>query len=338
MIIVMNPNASDENIADISKLLHNLGLETHLSKGTQTTIIGIIGEKSVLKNIPLELMPGVEKLVPIMQSYKLANRSFKPEDSVIEVGNLKIGGPGIVMIAGPCAVEDEKQILNAAKNIRGSGAKILRGGAYKPRTSPYSFQGLEEEGYALLSMAAKENDLLCISEIVSEYQIDIALKYLDMIQIGARNMQNFRLLKEVGKVNIPVLLKRGNSASIDEWLDAAEYIMNEGNHKVILCERGIRTFETSTRNTLDISSVPVIKSKSHLPIIIDPSHAAGKAEYVPALSKAAIAAGADGLIIEVHPNPLEAVSDAAQQLNCQEFDTLYKSSARIAEAIDRFLI
>jgi len=335
MVIVMKHNSGEKEIREVTKVLEQLGLGVHISKGTERTIIGVIGDKRVLCGVPLELMPGVEKLVPIVESYKLAGRTFKPEPSVIDVSGVKIGGKELVIMAGPCSVENRKQILEAARAAKKSGAQFLRGGAFKPRTSPYAFQGLEEEGLKLMQEAKEETGLLIISEVTSEKNVEIADKYVDMFQIGARNVQNFQLLREVGKSQKPVLFKRGPSTTIDEWLNAAEYIMSEGNYNVVLCERGIRTFETATRNTLDISAVPVVKSLSHLPIIVDPSHAAGKSQYVPSLSKAAIAAGADGLIIEMHPNPRCALSDAAQQLTPEEFDNLCKDISKIATIIER---
>jgi len=331
----MKPDSKEQEVNDISRMLESLGLGVHISKGTERTIIGVIGDKRVLNDVPLELMPGVEKLVPIVESYKLASKTFKPEPSIIEVGGVKIGGKEIVMMAGPCAVESREQILEAALKVKKAGAQFLRGGAFKPRTSPYSFQGLEEDGLKYLKEAKEATGLLLISEVISERTLEIADKYLDMFQIGARNSQNFQLLREVGRSKKPVLLKRGPSTSINEWLNAAEYIMSEGNYNVVLCERGIRTFETATRNTLDLGAVPVVKSTSHLPILVDPSHAAGKNEYVPSLSKAAIAAGADGLIIEVHPNPKCALSDAAQQLTPDEFSRLCKEISEIAKIIGR---
>ncbi|RCX13256.1 3-deoxy-D-arabinoheptulosonate-7-phosphate synthase [Anaerobacterium chartisolvens] len=335
MIIVMKQGSQDKEIVEISKVLESLGLGVHISKGTERTIIGVLGDKRVLSDVPLELMPGVEKLVPIVESYKLAGKTFKPEPSVIDVQGVKIGGKELVMMAGPCAVESREQIMEAAFAVKKSGAQFLRGGAFKPRTSPYAFQGLEEEGLKLLKEAKDATGLLIISEVTSEKAVETADKYVDMFQIGARNVQNFQLLREVGRSQKPVLYKRGPSTTIDEWLNAAEYIMSEGNHNVILCERGIRTFETATRNTLDISAVPVVKTSSHLPIIVDPSHAAGKSQYILPLSKAAIAAGADGLIIEVHPNPRCALSDAAQQLKPDDFNNLCKVISEIAEIIGR---
>jgi 3-deoxy-7-phosphoheptulonate synthase len=335
MIIVMKPGTQETEIREVSKVLETLGLGVHISKGAERTIIGVIGDKRLLNDIPLELMPGVDKLVPIMESYKLAGKTFKPEPSVLDVKGVKIGGKELVMMAGPCAVESREQIMTAAEAVKKAGAKFLRGGAFKPRTSPYSFQGLEEEGLKLLKEASEATGLLTITEVISERSVEIADKYVDMFQIGARNSQNFHLLREVGRSGKPVLFKRGSATTIDEWLNAAEYIMSEGNYNVVLCERGIRTFETATRNTLDISAIPVVKSNSHLPVIVDPSHAAGKTQYILPLSRAAIAAGADGLIIEVHPNPRSALSDAAQQLSPEAFDNLCKDIGRIAEIVGR---
>ncbi len=335
MIIVMKSGSNQQEIKEVSKVLESLGLGIHISQGTERTIIGVIGDKRVLNDVPLELMPGVEKLVPIVESYKLAGKTFKPEPTIVDVGGVLIGGNELVMMAGPCAVESEDQIISAAKAVKKSGAQFLRGGAFKPRTSPYAFQGLEEEGLKLLKKAQDETGLKIITEVTGERAVELADKYVDMFQIGARNVQNFQLLREVGRSKKPVLFKRGTATTIDEWLNAAEYIMSEGNYNVVLCERGIRTFETATRNTLDLGSVPVVKNFSHLPIIVDPSHAAGKSIYVPALSKAAIAAGADGLIVEVHPDPRNALSDAAQQLTPEAFDDLCKDISAIAKIVGR---
>lgn len=335
MIIVMKPESQEKDVIEISKTLSSLGLGVHISKGTERTIIGVIGDKRVLSDIPLELMPGVEKLVPIKESYKLASRTFKPEPSIVDVNGVKIGGKELVIMAGPCAVENYQQIMDAAFAVKKAGAQFLRGGAFKPRTSPYSFQGLEEEGLKLLKEAKDATGLQVITEVTSEKAVEIAYKYVDMFQIGARNAQNFHLLREIGRSGKPVLYKRGSATTIEEWLNAAEYIMSEGNYNVVLCERGIRTFETATRNTLDISAVPVVKSTSHLPIIVDPSHAAGKTQFVLPLSKAAIAAGADGLIIEVHPNPRCALSDASQQLTPESFDELCADISKIADIVGR---
>lgn len=334
----MKPDATQDNIDDLIKILKSCNLDVHLSKGTERTLVGLIGDKRSLNGIPLELMSGVERLIPIVESYKLSSRTFKPEGSIIDVSGVKIGGKEVVVMAGPCAVESMEQMLTSAHAVKKAGAQILRGGAFKPRTSPYAFQGLGEEGLKILSQAKNETGLPIITEVVSEESVEIAYKYVDMFQIGARNTQNFHLLKEVGKSGKPVLLKRGPSTTIEEWLNSAEYIMSEGNYNIVLCERGIRTFETATRNTLDISAVPVIKAKSHLPIIIDPSHAAGKTLYIPALSRAAIAAGADGIIVEVHPNPKCAMSDAAQQLTPDSFKQLCDEISTIAKVLNREFI
>ena len=335
MIIVMKPESKENDIREISKVLGSLGLGVHVSEGAERTIIGVIGDKRKLSDIPIELMSGVEKLVPIVESYKLAGKTFKPEASVVDINGVKIGGKELVLMAGPCAVESREQIMTAALEVKKSGAKFLRGGAFKPRTSPYAFQGLEEDGLKLLKEAKDATGLLIISEVTCEKAVEVAEKYVDMFQVGARNVQNFQLLREIGRSKKPVLFKRGASTTIDEWLNAAEYIMSEGNYNVVLCERGIRTFETATRNTLDISAVPVVKHLSHLPVIVDPSHAAGKSQFISPLSKAAIAAGADGLIIEVHPNPKCALSDAAQQLSPEEFNELCKDIEKIADILGR---
>lgn len=322
MIIVMKPHAKESSIRNVLNIIQSNQLEAHLSNGKEVTIIGVIGDKNVLLDKNIELCEDVEKIVKVTESYKLANKKFHPLPSIIKVGNASIGGDEFVIMSGPCAVESEEQVMQTAKAIKKSGAQILRGGAYKPRTSPYSFQGLEENGLKLMKEARDETGLAIVCEVTSLEAIEAASKYVDMLQIGARNMQNFYLLKEAGKTKLPVLLKRGLSATIDEWLNAAEYIMAEGNPNVVLCERGIRTFETSTRNTLDISAVPVIKERSHLPIIVDPSHATGVRGYVSPLAKAAVACGADGLMIETHPDPTKALSDGPQSLTFDQFDSL----------------
>lgn len=322
MIIVMKTNAPQSSIDNVVRIIEAKGLEAHLSRGKEVTIIGVVGDKSKLQTENLEIAPDVDKIVPVTESYKLSNKKFHPEPSIIKVGNTQIGGDTLTIMAGPCAVETEKQLLSIAHAVKAAGATIVRGGAYKPRTSPYSFQGLEEEGLRYMQKAREETGLATICEVTSLDAINAAVKYVDMIQIGARNMQNFYLLKEAGKSGLPVLLKRGLAATIDEWLNAAEYIIAEGNPNVVLCERGIRTFETTTRNTLDISAVPVIKEKSHLPIIVDPSHATGVRAYVKPLAKSAIAAGADGLMIEVHNDPAKALSDGPQSLTFEQFHQL----------------
>ena len=322
MIIVMKPNASKRNIDTVVSLIKEKGLEPHLSEGREVTIIGVIGDKTKLYNDNLEIFEGVDKVVPLTESYKLSNKKFHPEPTSVKVGNTVIGPDNLTIMAGPCAVENEDQLIQIAREVKKAGATIVRGGAYKPRTSPYAFQGLAEEGLRYMQEAGKETGLATICEVVSLDAINAAVKYVDMLQIGARNMQNFFLLKEVGRTKLPVLLKRGLAATIDEWLNAAEYIIAEGNPNVVLCERGIRTFETATRNTLDISAVPVLKSKTHLPVIVDPSHATGVRAYVSPLAKASVAVGADGLMIEVHNDPSKALSDGPQSLTFPQFDAL----------------
>ncbi len=322
MVIVMKPGAPEESINEVIAYVEAAGLDTHVSKGTETTIIGLIGDKSKLKYENLQIFDGVDKLVPVTEGYKLANKKFHPEPSTIPVGNTSIGPGHLTIMAGPCAVENEEQMMAVARAVKAAGANILRGGAYKPRTSPYSFQGLGEEGLKYMKEASEETGLATISEVISLEAVESAVKYVDMLQIGARNMQNFYLLKEVGRCGKPVLLKRGLASTIDAWLNAAEYIISEGNPDVVLCERGIRTYETATRNTLDISAVPVLKERTHLPVIVDPSHATGVRAYVPPLAKAAIACGADGLMIEVHNNPAKALSDGPQSLTFKQFEDL----------------
>lgn len=322
MIVVMKQSATEENIQYIIQKLHSLGLDAHLSRGESITIIGVVGDKAKFVSENPQLMEGVEKLVHISESYKVANIKFHPEPTIIDINGIKIGGDNFVIMAGPCAIESYEQLMDSAIAAKNAGAQILRGGAYKPRTSPYSFQGLEEEGLRYMKEIKKQTGLATITEVTSCKAAEIAVNYVDILQIGARNMQNFELLKEVGKTKLPILLKRGLSATIDEWLNAAEYIMSEGNENVILCERGIRTYETSTRNTLDISAIPVLRSKTHLPIIVDPSHASGVRDYIAPLSRAAVAVGADGLEIEVHPNPSMAMSDGSQSLNPEDFKKL----------------
>ncbi|AEF17144.1 phospho-2-dehydro-3-deoxyheptonate aldolase [Thermoanaerobacterium xylanolyticum LX-11] len=335
MVIVMRPSATEKQISDVSNLLLSLDLKPHISKGEERVVIGVIGDKKKLKDKNVELMEGVEKVIPIVESYKLASRTFNPVSTIVDVDGVQVGGKSVVIMAGPCAVESKEQLFESAEAVKMFGAKFLRGGAYKPRTSPYSFQGLEKEGLEMLYEAKKYTGLKIVTEVMDVYSVEIVAKYADVLQIGARNMQNFSLLKEVGKSNMPVLLKRGIAATIEEWLNAAEYILNEGNKNVILCERGIRTFEQYTRNTLDLSAVPVVKRLSHLPIIVDPSHGTGKSFLVNPMAKAAIAAGADGLIIEVHPDPKNALSDGAQSLTPDEFRVLTEEISDIANAVGR---
>lgn len=335
MIIIMKPGASKEAVKKITDLIEAKGLQAHLSQGSQVTIVGVVGDKTKLAGSNVEVSEGVDKVVAVTESYKLVNKKFHPEDSVVKVGNTCIGPGTLTVMAGPCAIESKKQLLDTAFAVKKAGATFLRGGAYKPRTSPYSFQGLEEEGLKYMKEAREATGLNVICEVTSAHAIEAAVNYVDMLQIGARNMQNFELLKEAGKSGMPVLLKRGLCATIDEWLNAAEYIISEGNPNIVLCERGIRTYETSTRNTLDISAVPVIRSKSHLPIIVDPSHASGVRAYVKPLAKAAVAAGADGLMVEVHPCPACALSDGAQSLTFDDFEQFMKDLRPYAQLENR---
>ena len=337
MIIIMKPNASKEAVSRVASIVESRGLQVHLSKGDEVTIVGVVGDKSKLHGSNIEISEGVDKIVNVTESYKLVNKKFHPEDSRIPVGNTFIGPGSVTVMAGPCAIENNRQLMETAVAVKKAGATFLRGGAYKPRTSPYSFQGLEEEGLEYMKEARDATGLNVICEVTSAHAIEAAVKYVDMLQIGARNMQNFELLKEAGKSGIPVLLKRGLSATIDEWLNAAEYIISEGNPNIVLCERGIRTYETSTRNTLDISAVPVIRAKSHLPVIVDPSHATGVRAYVEPLAKAAVAVGADGLMIEVHPCPSCALSDGPQSLTFEQFDTLMNDLRPFAQLVGRSL-
>lgn len=338
MIIVLRPDASEEQVNHIVEKVRRLGLTAHVSKGTERTIIGIIGPEDVLRVTPLEVFAGVEKVMPVLAPYKLVSREFKNEDSVIDLGRgVSVGGKRVAIMAGPCAIESEELLLKIAGDAKKAGASILRGGAFKPRTSPYSFQGLGEEGLKMLQRVGNTLNMVTISEVMDTRDVDLVSRYVDVLQIGARNMQNFNLLKEVGLTNKPVVLKRGLSSTIKELLMSAEYILSGGNFNVILCERGIRTFEDSTRNTLDISAVPVIKQLSHLPVIVDPSHAAGKWGLVSPLSKAALAAGADGLIIEVHSSPEDALSDGAQSLLPSNFASLMAELKLFANAAGRQL-
>lgn len=333
MIIIMKPDASEKAIENVTHMIEEKGLAAHLSKGTQVTIIGVVGDKSLLSDCNVELSEGVEKIVPVTESYKLVNKKFHPDDSFVQVGPSVIGPGTLTVMAGPCAIENRKQLLDTAFAVKKAGATFLRGGAYKPRTSPYSFQGLEEEGLKYMKEAREATGLPVICEVTSGHAIESAVKYVDMVQIGARNMQNFELLKEVGRAGIPVLLKRGLSATIDEWLNSAEYILAAGNPNVVLCERGIRTYETFTRNTLDISAVPILKRLSHLPVVIDPSHASGINWLVEPLAVAAAAIGADGLIIEVHNDPSRALCDGAQSLTPDQFDALAKKVLTVSQTV-----
>lgn len=337
MIVVMGHRADDDRIDAVLERLKRAGFKTHLSRGVERTIIGAIGDRTRMSDLALEAMPGVESVVPILQPYKLASRAFKEQGTIVKVGDLEIGGTEIQVMAGPCAVESREQLLESAAMVKAAGATMLRGGAFKPRTSPYAFQGLEEEGLKYLAEAREKTGLKIVTEVMDASTIPMVAAYADVLQIGTRNMQNFFLLREVAKVNKPVILKRGVSATIEEWLMAAEYIMAGGNYNVILCERGIRTYETFTRNTLDLSAVPVIKHLSHLPIIVDPSHAIGKWRFVPPMAAAAVAAGADGLLIEVHPNPAEALCDGPQSLTPANFELLMKELDGVARVFGRKL-
>jgi 3-deoxy-7-phosphoheptulonate synthase len=336
MIIVLRPDATEAQVNHIVEKVKGLGLTPHVSKGTQRTIIGVIGPEDVLQVTPLEVFPGVETVMPVLAPYKLVSREFRPEPSVIDLGKgVKIGGRKLVVMAGPCAIENEELLFAIAKEVKRAGAACLRGGAFKPRTSPYSFQGLGEAGLKMLKKCGEELGLVTVTEVMDPRDVGMVAGYVDVLQIGARNMQNFNLLREVGLTKKPVLLKRGSSCTVKELLMSAEYILAGGNFNVVLCERGIRTFEDSTRNTLDISAVPVAKQLAHLPMIVDPSHAAGKWGLVAPLAKAAIACGADGLIIEVHTRPEEAKSDGAQSLLPENFSALMRELAGLAKAVGR---
>ncbi|MFH1397670.1 MAG: 3-deoxy-7-phosphoheptulonate synthase [Candidatus Omnitrophota bacterium] len=338
MIIVLKPDATQQQINHLLDKVLKLGLTPHLSKGTERTIIGVIGPEDVLRVTPLEAFEGVEKVLPVLSPYKLVSREFHPENSVIDLGGgVKIGAEKIVVMAGPCAVENYATLSEIAGEVKKAGATVIRAGAFKPRSSPYSFQGLGEEGLKILKKVSQEVGLITISEVMDTRDVELVAEYVDILQIGARNMQNFNLLKEVGLTKKPVVLKRGLSSTIKELLMSAEYILSSGNFNVILCERGIRTFEDSTRNTLDISAVPMVKLLSHLPIIIDPSHAAGKWSLVSSLSKAGIASGADGLIIEVHSHPEDALSDGAQSLKPSKFQELMNELSNLVKAVKRGL-
>lgn len=337
MVIVMHPMASEQQIQTVIERLAKKGFDVHRSNGAERALIGVIGNKAGVDVRDFEMLDGVQEVLRITEPYKLAGRLHQRENTRITIGNVTIGGPEVIVMAGPCSVENGEQIHAIAKQVKSAGAKVLRGGAFKPRTSPYSFQGLGEEGLKYLRDAADACGLLTVSEIMDRADIPASLRYVDIIQVGARNMQNFTLLRELGTLKKPILLKRGMAATVDELLMAAEYIMAGGNRQVILCERGIRTFENSTRNTLDISAIPVVKKKSHLPIIADPSHGSGMRDYVAPMARAAIAAGADGLLIETHNEPAKALSDGAQSLYAEQFVELMKELRVIAQAIGRKL-
>ena len=335
MIIVMSPNSTEENLTKVKQKIERAGLTYHLSKGESRTIVGVIGDKKKIADLEMNALEGVEKTVRITEKYKLVSREFHPSDTVVDVRGVKVGGGSLAIMAGPCAVESMEQLMEAAAAVKQGGAQFLRGGAFKPRTSPYDFQGLAEDGLQMLRRAGDAYDLRVVTEIVDVNDVELISKYADVLQVGARNMQNFRLLQAVGRAKKPVLLKRGLSATITEWLNATEYVMSAGNDDVILCERGIRTYETFTRNTLDLSAVAAVKELSHLPIIVDPSHGTGRWQMVRPMARAAIAAGADGLIIEVHPHPEVALSDGDQSLTPKHFELLMDEVRRIAEVMGR---
>lgn len=337
MIIVMGPGHTEEQLKAVTDRIEQLGYSTHLSRGVERTIVGCVGHEDKTPLQSLEQMEGVEAVIPILRPYKLASREFKAEDTVVDVDGVPVGGEALVVIAGPCSVESADQIMTTAKAVKKAGARMLRGGAYKPRTSPYAFQGLEEDGLKMMRDAKDETGLKIVTEIVSVNDVDLLLKYVDVLQVGARNCQNYALLRAVGQSRMPVLLKRGMQATIQEFLMAAEYILNEGNYKVILCERGIRTFENETRFTFDLNAVPVLKRLTHLPVICDPSHATGKWRLVTPMARAAVAAGCDGLIIEVHPDPHNAQSDGAQSLKPEKFEHCMGEIRKMAQAVDRRL-
>jgi 3-deoxy-7-phosphoheptulonate synthase len=337
MMIIMQRGASEEQVQSVISVIEAQGLGAHVIEGVEQTVIGAVGETHALSTEAFEVLEGVEAVKRISQPYKLASRQFHPHDSIFPLDGFTIGGAEVAIIAGPCSVESRAQLLETAQAIREAGANALRGGVYKPRTSPYVFQGLGEEGLEYLAEARQLTGMPVVAEVMSIAQVEVMVKYVDVLQIGARNMQNFALLRAVGEVQVPVLLKRGLSASIEELLMASEYILSGGNARVMLCERGIRTFETSTRNTTDINAVPVLKSLTHLPVLLDPSHATGLAEFVGPVAKAAVAAGADGLIIEVHNDPAHALSDGRQSLTPEKFAALVQQIKPVAEAVGRRL-
>ncbi len=337
MIIVLKPGTKKEDVDRVQQMVKKRGLDTHIVEGTEMTIIGCLGDTTKVDVRLFEIDEAIDKVMHVQEPYKLANRAFHPEDSIVDVSGVKVGGENLALIAGPCSVESYEQVLGIAREVKASGANMLRGGAFKPRTSPYSFQGLGLEGLDILCAVKEEVGLPIVTELMSDRYLDVFNEKVDLIQIGARNMQNFDLLKELGQLERPILLKRGLNATFEEWIMSAEYIMASGNENVILCERGIRTFETYTRNTLDLQSIPVLRKLTHLPIIVDPSHAGGKWWLVDSMAKASVAAGADGLMIEVHNDPENALCDGAQSLKPKKYDGLLKDVAKIAEAVGRSL-
>jgi len=340
MIIITKPGITEAELDHIRERIEQVGMRTHISRGEQRTIIGCIGDETRLSDVPLLSMPGVESVTPVLKPYKLASREFAVSRTVVKVADAPdthIGGKSLAIIAGPCSVENMDMLRATARGVRAAGARLLRGGAFKPRTSPYAFQGLGASALEMLAAVRRETGLPVVTEVMDPRQVETVAEHADMLQIGARNMQNFSLLSEVGKVQRPVLLKRGLSATITEMLMAAEYVMAQGNRDVVLCERGIRTYETATRNTLDIAAIPVLKKETHLPVIVDPSHAGGRADLVAPLTFAAIAAGADGIIVEVHPNPAEALSDGDQSLSIDAFRDMMRALRPFADAVGRTL-
>ncbi len=335
MIIVLKPRTKADDVARVEQLIKRRGLDTHIVVGQEMTIIGCIGDTTKIDSKLFEVDPSVDKVMHVQEPYKLANRAFHPEDSVVDVSGVKVGGGNLALIAGPCSVESVDQVMEIARSVKASGANLLRGGAFKPRTSPYSFQGLGLEGLDILCKVREATGLPIVTELMSSEYLDIFNEKVDLIQIGARNMQNFDLLKQLGQVERPILLKRGLNATYEEWIMSAEYIMASGNENVILCERGIRTFETYTRNTLDLQSIPVLRRLTHLPVIVDPSHAGGKWWLVDSMAKASVAAGADGLMIEVHNNPEFALCDGAQSLKPKKYDELIQEVAQIAKVVGK---
>jgi 3-deoxy-7-phosphoheptulonate synthase len=335
MIVIMKSKASEAEILHVVKRIKELGLEAHRSTGTERTIIGVIGDERLIKKEQLSLLPEVENVIPILKPYKLASREFRSSDTIVSVNGVPIGGKEIAIIAGPCSVESEEQLMATARAVKDSGAKLLRGGAYKPRTSPYAFQGLGADGLKLLAGAKKETGLGIVTEVMESGDVELVAEYADMLQVGARNMQNTKLLRSLSKVNKPILLKRNFAATLNEFLMSAEYLLSGGNDQVVLCERGIRTFVEYTRNTLDLNVVPAVKLLSHLPILVDPSHGTGRQDLILPMSRAAIAAGADGLIVEVHPKPAEAFSDGDQSLDLVAFGKLMNDMRAIAPALGR---
>lgn len=336
LIIVMKKGSSSEDVAHVIERLESIGAEAHVSEGRQRTVVGAVGDRSAIQQLPWEAFPGVERAVPVLKPFKFVSREFQVEDTVVDVGGVPVGGGHFAPIAGPCAVETRDQLFASAAAVAKAGAKILRGDAFKPRTSPYSFQGLAEKGLELLAEAREEFGMPFIAEAVDPRDVELVSSYADLIRVGTRNMANFTLLSELGKQDKPVMLKRGLTATIEEWLNAAEYIYKEGNHDVIMCERGIRTFETSTRNTLDISAVPVLKELSHLPVVVDPSHSGGKRSLVPSLTLIAVAAGADGFMIDVHPAPETALVDGPQAILPAEFAALMEQVQAMLAVMDSF--